>query len=203
MRAMLRTLKRNGMVGILIDQNVDTYEGVFVDYFGRPACTTDGLALLALHTGAPVLPSLHGQTPRRAVPSGHRPRGGGNRHGQPGGGYPGEHPAFHEDHRRDGPAISGSVALGSPALEDPALPGTPQRRRNESFAGQRRKKAPRRGDRTGADPGDELDRGRRHDASRRRRRPEDMAPGADLRPRQTLGRRGLPAFSGRGRGHRL
>jgi len=57
MRPMLRTLKQNGMLGILIDQNVDCYEGVFVDYFGRPACTTDGLALLALHTGAPVLPA--------------------------------------------------------------------------------------------------------------------------------------------------
>jgi KDO2-lipid IV(A) lauroyltransferase len=56
MRAMLRTLKRNDMLGILIDQNVDYYEGVFIDFFGRPACTTDGLALLALHTGAPVLP---------------------------------------------------------------------------------------------------------------------------------------------------
>jgi KDO2-lipid IV(A) lauroyltransferase len=56
MRAMLRTLTKNGIVGILIDQNMAWYEGVFVDYFGRPACTTDGLALLALHTGAPVLP---------------------------------------------------------------------------------------------------------------------------------------------------
>jgi KDO2-lipid IV(A) lauroyltransferase len=56
MRAMIRSLKRNEIVGILIDQNVAWYEGVFVDYFGRPACTTDGLALLALHTGAPVLP---------------------------------------------------------------------------------------------------------------------------------------------------
>jgi len=56
MRTMLRTLKQNGMLGILIDQNVDWYEGVFVDFFGRPACTTDGLALLALHTEAPVLP---------------------------------------------------------------------------------------------------------------------------------------------------
>ncbi|MCE5283884.1 MAG: lysophospholipid acyltransferase family protein [Deltaproteobacteria bacterium] len=56
MRNMLRTLKQNGMLGILIDQNVDWYEGVFVDFFGRPACTTDGLALLALHTEAPVLP---------------------------------------------------------------------------------------------------------------------------------------------------
>ena len=56
MRPMLRALKQNGILGILIDQNVDWYEGVFVDYFGRPACTTDGLALLALHTEAPVLP---------------------------------------------------------------------------------------------------------------------------------------------------
>jgi Kdo2-lipid IVA lauroyltransferase/acyltransferase len=55
MRAMLRNLKQNGMLGILIDQNVAWYEGVFVDYFGRPACTTDGLAVLALHTRAPVL----------------------------------------------------------------------------------------------------------------------------------------------------
>ena len=56
MRAMLRSLKRNEMVGIMLDQNVDYYEGVFVDFFGRPACTTDGLAILALHTGVPVLP---------------------------------------------------------------------------------------------------------------------------------------------------
>jgi KDO2-lipid IV(A) lauroyltransferase len=63
MRAMLRSLKQNGMLGILIDQNVAWYEGVFVDYFGRPACTTDGLALLALHTGAPVLPAHMARLP--------------------------------------------------------------------------------------------------------------------------------------------
>lgn len=57
MLSMLRTLRKNGMIGILIDQNMDWYEGVFVDYFGRPACTTNGLALLALHSGAPVLPA--------------------------------------------------------------------------------------------------------------------------------------------------
>jgi KDO2-lipid IV(A) lauroyltransferase len=56
MRAMIRSLKRNEILGILIDQNVAWYEGVFVDFFSRPACTTDGLALLALHTEAPVLP---------------------------------------------------------------------------------------------------------------------------------------------------
>lgn len=58
MRPMLRALKANGIVGLLIDQNWSWQEGVFVDFFGRPACTSDGLALLALHTGAPVLPAF-------------------------------------------------------------------------------------------------------------------------------------------------
>jgi KDO2-lipid IV(A) lauroyltransferase len=57
MRKMLRHLKNNSVLGILLDQNVDWPEGVFVDFFGRPACTTNGLALLALNTGAPVIPA--------------------------------------------------------------------------------------------------------------------------------------------------
>ena len=57
MLQMLRSLKRNDILGILIDQNVAWYEGVFVDFFGRPACTTNGLALLALRTKAPVIPA--------------------------------------------------------------------------------------------------------------------------------------------------
>jgi KDO2-lipid IV(A) lauroyltransferase len=56
MRQMLRSIKKNEILGILIDQNVAWQEGVFVDFFGRPACTTNGLALLALHTDAPVVP---------------------------------------------------------------------------------------------------------------------------------------------------
>jgi len=56
MRPMLRILKQNGIIGLLLDQNVAWQEGVFVDFFGRTACTSDGLALLALHTEAPVLP---------------------------------------------------------------------------------------------------------------------------------------------------
>jgi len=57
MLQMLRSLKRNEILGILIDQNVAWQEGVFVDFFGRPACTTNGLALLALRTEAPVIPA--------------------------------------------------------------------------------------------------------------------------------------------------
>lgn len=56
MRPMFRLLKKGEAVILLIDQNVAADEGVFVDYFGRPACTTSGIALVAMHTGASVLP---------------------------------------------------------------------------------------------------------------------------------------------------
>ncbi|MCX5849109.1 MAG: lysophospholipid acyltransferase family protein [Deltaproteobacteria bacterium] len=56
MRPMIRSLKNGATINLLIDQNIAWYEGVFVDFFGRKACTTSGLALLALHTKAPVLP---------------------------------------------------------------------------------------------------------------------------------------------------
>lgn len=57
-RKIIRLLNRCESVGILIDQNVSWQEGVFVDFFGRPASTTAGLAALALQTGAPVLPAF-------------------------------------------------------------------------------------------------------------------------------------------------
>jgi len=55
-RVMLRTLKEAGTIGILADQNTMREEGVFVDFFGVPACTTTGIARVALHTGAAVVP---------------------------------------------------------------------------------------------------------------------------------------------------
>jgi KDO2-lipid IV(A) lauroyltransferase len=55
-RKIIRRLHRGEMVYLLMDQNVDWYEGVFVDFMGHRACTNKGLALLALNTGAPVVP---------------------------------------------------------------------------------------------------------------------------------------------------
>jgi Kdo2-lipid IVA lauroyltransferase/acyltransferase len=55
-REVLTALKRRRMVGILLDQNATRDEGVFVPFFGSPASTSKGLALLALRTGAPVVP---------------------------------------------------------------------------------------------------------------------------------------------------
>jgi Kdo2-lipid IVA lauroyltransferase/acyltransferase len=55
-RTMLRVLKDAGTVGILADQNTMPEEGVFVDFFGVPACMTTGIARVALHTDAAVVP---------------------------------------------------------------------------------------------------------------------------------------------------
>ncbi len=55
-RVMLKILKDSGTLGILADQNTLPAEGVFVDFFGKLACTTTGLARVALHTGAAVVP---------------------------------------------------------------------------------------------------------------------------------------------------
>ena len=43
-------------MGILADQNTMPEEGVFVDFFGKSACTTTGIARVALHTDAAVVP---------------------------------------------------------------------------------------------------------------------------------------------------
>jgi KDO2-lipid IV(A) lauroyltransferase len=56
MRKVLRSLDQGRIVVVLLDQNVDWYDGVFVNFFGRSACTNKGLALLARKTGAPVVP---------------------------------------------------------------------------------------------------------------------------------------------------
>ncbi|HKX27563.1 MAG TPA: lysophospholipid acyltransferase family protein [Blastocatellia bacterium] len=55
-REVLKTLKSGGVVGILADLNATREEGVFCNFFGRPACTTAGVAALALRSGAVVLP---------------------------------------------------------------------------------------------------------------------------------------------------
>jgi KDO2-lipid IV(A) lauroyltransferase len=57
-RAVLTLLRQGQTVGVLIDHNTSREEGVFVNFFGVPACTTSGLARLALRTGAAVVPGF-------------------------------------------------------------------------------------------------------------------------------------------------
>jgi len=56
-RQSLRVLREGGTLGILSDLNTQTREGVFVPFFGKLACTTAGIATLALKTDAVVIPT--------------------------------------------------------------------------------------------------------------------------------------------------
>jgi KDO2-lipid IV(A) lauroyltransferase len=53
---ILRILRAGGGVAILVDQNVQEQDGIFVEFFGRPAATTTVAAALAVKTGCAVLP---------------------------------------------------------------------------------------------------------------------------------------------------
>lgn len=55
-RRVLRALEQNECVAIMIDQHIQNSDAVMVDFFNRPAATTNALAALALRTGAPVIP---------------------------------------------------------------------------------------------------------------------------------------------------
>lgn len=56
LREVLRTLRAGGAVAFLIDQNVQEKDGIFVDFFGRPAATTTVVAALAVKTGCALVP---------------------------------------------------------------------------------------------------------------------------------------------------
>ena len=55
-REIIRALRRNEIVGLLIDQDTRHVDGVFVDFFGKKAYTPVGPVVLALKTGAAVVP---------------------------------------------------------------------------------------------------------------------------------------------------
>jgi KDO2-lipid IV(A) lauroyltransferase len=56
LQAILQVLRRGETVGILIDQHITEKEGVIVPFFGRPASTAFAPALIAMRSGAAVLP---------------------------------------------------------------------------------------------------------------------------------------------------
>ena len=57
-RGLLAAMRQGDTVGILMDTNMTPPQGVFVPFFGTPACTASGLARVALRTGAAVLPGF-------------------------------------------------------------------------------------------------------------------------------------------------
>ena len=57
-RGLLHAMRKNETVGVLMDTNMTPPQGVFVPFFGIPACTASGIARVALHTGAAVVPAF-------------------------------------------------------------------------------------------------------------------------------------------------
>ena len=63
-RGLLAAMKAGETVGILMDTNMTPPQGVFVDFFGIPACTASGLARIALRCDAAVVPGFTIWDPR-------------------------------------------------------------------------------------------------------------------------------------------
>jgi len=57
-KKILKVLKDGGILGILADQDVDSIDGVFVDFFGKPAYTPTAPVKLGMATGAPLIPAF-------------------------------------------------------------------------------------------------------------------------------------------------
>lgn len=55
---VVRALEAGRKVVVLLDQNAGREEGVFVDFFGRPACTRSGPIALAAGRGVPIVPAF-------------------------------------------------------------------------------------------------------------------------------------------------
>lgn len=55
-RACLGVMKKNGLLGFILDQNTLRRDGVFVEFYGKEACTSPGLAFLSAHAQSPVVP---------------------------------------------------------------------------------------------------------------------------------------------------
>ncbi len=56
LRPILRALKDKHLVGFLMDQSCDWYDGVITPFFHQPVFTNKGMALVALRSKAPVVP---------------------------------------------------------------------------------------------------------------------------------------------------
>ena len=57
-RQLARALGRNRVVGLLIDQDIRNIPGVFVPFFGRPAWTPSGAAMLSIRMRCPMIPGF-------------------------------------------------------------------------------------------------------------------------------------------------
>ena len=64
-KPVLQVLRANQLIGMMPDQDMDSVEGLFVEFFGRPAYTPVGPAALSMLTGAPIVPCFVVRVGRR------------------------------------------------------------------------------------------------------------------------------------------
>jgi len=55
-RSCMSALRRNEILAFFLDQNMKRNRGIFVDFFGKTACTSPGLAQLSAYCDSPVMP---------------------------------------------------------------------------------------------------------------------------------------------------
>jgi len=60
---LVRSLKAGRKAFVLLDQNARREEGVFVSFFGRPACVRTGAVRVAMRLGIPILPAFIRRNP--------------------------------------------------------------------------------------------------------------------------------------------
>ncbi len=63
LKEVIGRLRRNEGMGYVLDQNMGIDQGVFVDFFGRRACTLTAPAVLAKRFGSPVVPVFIARDP--------------------------------------------------------------------------------------------------------------------------------------------
>ena len=125
-RAALRALRDNKVVGVLIDQNTIPGRGAFVPFFGRLAATTEIASQLHVRTGAPIvmLFCIPGRRPLSvrirtagAPAAKRRPRSGGTA----------AHRRGNTTHRRSYPPLPRGLAVDSRPLAHAPARGSSRR----------------------------------------------------------------------------
>lgn len=68
LRNMIAVIRRNGTVGLLVDQTVFPEEGYLIDFLGRPAWASKAPVLIARKTGVPIVPAfIHREEGRHVI----------------------------------------------------------------------------------------------------------------------------------------
>jgi len=68
LRNMMSVIRKNGTIGLLVDQTVFPDEGYLIDFLGRPAWASKAPVLLARKTGVPIVPAfIHREQGRHVI----------------------------------------------------------------------------------------------------------------------------------------